>query len=260
MARVVLTQPQPRAGVIAARLRASGHEALVLGLTRIVERLDDAPLREAIARLSDFDWVVLVSPAAVRVAAKLVPDWPAAVGVAVVGPGSHEAFIDFRCAPSRVLAPERAPYDGASLVARLLREAPAAPRVLVLRGETGSEGWIETLRARQAQVEVRAAYRHEPLEPAPDALATLRAWLQDDAPAPFFVVTQVAGAGRLERALRDTGLCERALRMPALAIHPRIADALRSAGWADVRQVDPGERALRLAIESAVDSSSHNGH
>jgi len=259
VARVVLTQPLPRVEALAERLRARGHETLALGLTRIVERLDDAQLRDAIARLSGFDWVVLVSPAAALAAARLAPEWPANVGVAVVGPGSRAALADagFRRAPVRVLAPDAPPYDGDALAARLANEVPPAARVLVLRGETGSEAWIRTLREGGAQVQVCAAYRHEPVEPRPDALARLRSWLESgDAGAPCFVVTQASSVGRLERVLRGAGLHERAKRAPALAIHPRIADALRDAGWSDVRQVDPGEAALMLALESASHSSS----
>lgn len=251
MARVVLTQPAPRVDAIATRLRSLGHQVLALALTRIVARPGDAALREAIARLDAFDWAVLVSPTAVQAAARLAPEWPASTGVAVVGPGSRAALADaaFRRAPNRVLSPVAPPYDGEALIALPPLRAPS--RVLVLRGESGSNAWIDALRARGAQVEVHAVYRHEPLDPAAQALSALRAWLDEDAPdlpRVRFVVTQTATVARLDAVLEAAGLRERALHAVALPIHARIASALCDAGWRDVRLIEPGESALALAL------------
>ncbi len=261
MARVVLTQPAPRVEALAARLQGLGHEALAIALSRIVEPGDDRALRDAVERLAQYDWAILVSPSAVQAAAALSPDWPAGTGVAVVGPGSRAALAGaaFRRAPSRVLSPEAPPFDGEALSGLPPLDTPSGLRVLVLRGESGSEGWIGRLRAGGAQVDVVAAYRHEAREPAADALATLREWLGDEARPVHFVVTQTATVARLDAVLAEAGLQQRARRATVLTIHARIAAALREAGWRDVRQVDPGEPALMLALESASDSSKHHG-
>lgn len=264
MARVVLTQPAPRVEALAARLRGLGHDALVLGLSRIVERTNDPALSDAVDRLAQYDWVILVSPGAAHAAARLVPDWPARTGVAVVGPGSRAALSEagFRQAPSRVLSPDSPPFDGEALAALRPLDAPMGLRVLVLRGESGSDTWIEGLRTRGARVDVVAGYRHETLEPSAEALATLRAWLDDanDAAPPVrFVVTQTATVERLDTVLVAAGLHERAKHTTVLTIHARIASALRKAGWRDVRQVEPGEQALMLALESASDSTNRHG-
>jgi len=261
VARVVLTQAAPRSEALAALLRGRGHEALALGLTRIVEREDDASLREAIGRLGSYDVVVLVSPAAVQAAARLAPDWPPDTVAAVVGPGSRAALDDaaFRRAPLRVISPEAPPFDGAALACLPPLDDPSASTVLVLRGESGSDAWIDALRERGARVDVLAAYRHAVQEPEAAALETLRRWLADENQPVRFVVTQAAGVARLDAVLERARLRERAKRQPALAIHPRIARALRDARWRDVRTIDPGERALLLALESASDSSSPDG-
>ncbi|MCO5101631.1 MAG: uroporphyrinogen-III synthase [Burkholderiaceae bacterium] len=261
MARVVLTQAAPRCEALAARLRGRGHEALALGLTRIVEREHDARLREAIGRLGSYDVVVLVSPAAVQAAARLAPDWPPDTVAAVVGPGSRAALEDatFRRAPLRVVSPEAPPFDAAALACLPPLDDPSACRVLVLRGERGSDAWIDALRERGARVDVLAAYRHALQEPEAAALEMLRRWLADENRPVCFVVAQAAGVARLDAFLERARLRERATRQPALAIHPRIAQALRDAGWRDVRNIDPGERALLLALESASDSSSPDG-
>ncbi len=257
MARVVLTQAAPRVEAVAARLRDRGHEVLALALTRIVER-EPAQLREAVGPIDSFDVVVLVSPAAVQAAARLAPEWPTATAAAVIGPGSRAAFDDagFRRAPLRILAPQEPPFDGAALAGLAPLDAPSGLRVLVLRGESGSDGWIDALRARGASVDVVAAYRHEALEPAAASLDALRGWLDDAVRSVCFVVAQAAGVARLEFVLARAGLRERAKRSIAFAIHPRIAQALSEAGWRDVRAIEPGERALACALESASDSSS----
>lgn len=256
MARVVLTQPAPRVRTLAARLRERGHETLELPLSRIVEHTHEASVREAMHCLSAYDWVILVSPASVRAAANLRSvQWPQATGVAVVGPGSLQAIVD--CAlpvdPARVVCPREAPFDGDALARLPQLGVRDGSRVLVLRGTAGNDGWIERLRERGAKVEVLALYRHEALEAEDDALDALAAWLADPTGA-VFCVTQAATVQRLEKVLAARGLRDAAHRQRVLAIHPRIVAALRDAGWADVRTIEPGDRALSLALESASHS------
>lgn len=261
MARVVLTQPWPRVRGVEQRLRALGHEPLAVPLSRIVELADDPRVVGVAARLAQFDWVVLVSPAAVAAAARMAAGrWPAATGIAVVGPGSLQAIADSAMAvdPARVLRPAGPTFDADALVDTPPLRAPKGLRILVLRGEGGSEGWIARLRAAGAQVETCEVYRREPIEPAAAALETLRGWLEAGA-APVFVFTQREVVERFERVLARSGLAGRAHAAPALAIHARIAAALAAHGWTDVRAVEPGDRALAAALEWAPDSpSSHS--
>ena len=258
MARVVLTQPWPRVRALQARLRELGHDALAMPFSRVVELADDPRVRGVIARLSEFDWVVLVSPAAVAAAAGVAPaDWPAGTGVAVVGPGSLQAIVDsgLPVDPSRVLLPGGPSFDADALVDTAPLRSPRGLRILVLRGEGGSERWIERLRRGGALVQTCELYRREPVEPPDASLAALRAML-DDGPAPVFVFTQVDAVARLEALLARASLAAAAHAAPALAIHERIAAALRRAGWARVRTIAPGEPALAAALELAPDSSS----
>ncbi|MBX3589856.1 MAG: uroporphyrinogen-III synthase [Burkholderiaceae bacterium] len=260
MARVVLTQPWPRVRGVEQRLRALGHEPLAVPLSRIVELAADPRVVGVAARLAQFDWVVLVSPAAVAAAARMAAGrWPAATGVAVVGPGSLQAIADSGMAvdPDRVLRPAGPTFDADALVDTPPLCAPQGLRILVLRGEGGSEGWIERLRAAGARVETCEVYRREPLEPSAATLAALRALLERG-PAPVFVFTQREAVDRLEGTLERASLAGRAHASLALAIHARIADALRARGWIDVRAIEPGDRALAAALELPPDSpSSH---
>lgn len=258
MARVVLTQPSPRVDRLERRLRELGHDPLALPLSRLVDRTTDRGVRELVARLGDFDWIVLVSPAAIGAAARL-PDarWPVSTGIAVIGPGSLQALVDsgLPVEPGRVLVPAGPPFDADALIATAPLRAAQGLRILVLRGEGGRDGWIERLRARGAFVETCALYRREPIEPPQAALACLRAMLEAG-PAPVFVFTQVDAVVRLEALLAHAMLAARAHAAPALAIHARIAAALERSGWSDVRVIAPGDQALAAALELAPDSSS----
>lgn len=262
VARVILTQPEPRVHALADRLRARGHEVLVPGFSRIVERAGDPDVQRMLARLAEFDFAVLVSPSAVHAVAGLVRRWPPTVLCALIGPGSRAALDDagFDQGPERVLVPSQAPYDGASLTTLPPFDAPAGLRVLVLRGMTGSDDWIDALRARGAHVQVCAAYRHEPIEPAAGALAMLGERPAQELREMQIVVTQTATVARLDEILRQAGIREQVLQMQALAIHPRIVASLQQAGWTRVRQIEPGECALMHALESPSGTTSRDGY
>ncbi|RPH63216.1 MAG: hypothetical protein EHM83_10455, partial [Burkholderiales bacterium] len=199
MARVVLTQPGPRVCGLEERLRGLGHEPVALPLSRVVDLGAEGRVREVAARLGGFDWVILVSPAAIAAAARIPGvHWPPGTGVAVVGPGSLQAVVDsgLPVEPDRVLMPDGPPFDADALVATAPLRAPRGLRILVLRGEGGSEGWIARLRAGGAIVETCELYRREPVDPPEASLAALRAMLERG-PLPVFVFTQVDSVVRL---------------------------------------------------------------
>ncbi len=251
MARVVLTQPWPRVRGIEQRLRELGHEPLALPMSRIVELVDDPGVAGVAARLVEFDWVIMVSPAAVAAAARLTSGrWPEGTGVAVVGPGSLQAIAEcgLGVVPDRVLQPGGPNFDADALIGTPPLRAPRGLRVLVLRGRDGSERWIARLREAGASVQTCEIYRREPLEPKAAGLANLRALLEDG-PSPVFVFTQRDAVERFEALLARAGLAERAHAAPALAIHARIVAALQACGWREVRAIEPGDRALAAALE-----------
>ena len=261
MARVVLTQPLPRVARIAEGLRARGHEALELPFTRIFPVLDAQGAQQARAAIEGCDWVVLPSPAAVQAAAGLTGGrWPFAAGIALVGPGSLEAAREcglvegslVEAGPvaggARWIMPPGPRFDADALAATPPFDAPAGLRVLVLRGESGSDDWIARLRERGAAVRVLAAYRREACMPGTGQVERLRAWAGEGAQVSF-LLTVSDSVERLAALLREAGLFDWASRQRALAIHPRIAAALRASGWRDVRTIGPGESALAAALE-----------
>lgn len=250
MARVVLTQPAPRVARIAARLRAFGHETLECPVRRLVG-IDPARAPD-LATLRRQDWVVFVSPGAVEFGLKCLHQaWPDEVGIAVVGPGTASSLADcHRIGPGvRIVRPARAPYDAAALIERPEFRDPVGLRVLVLRGETGRDDWIDRLRALGAQVEIRAVHRAESLPVNLATLAHLAVWRASEVPA-VFVFTSVDAVTTVDAALDATGDLDWAQGQRALAQHPRIVAALRAAGWCRAELIEPGESGLVRAIES----------
>lgn len=257
MTRVVLTQPAPRVSRLADRLRASGHEPLALGQRRLV-RSATAPeprsLLDAIG--AGYDWVVFVSPGAVGAAFDGLADpaarWPDTAGAAVVGPGSAQALAERGIAPPRVrvVHPAAAPYDAAALLRTPPFDRPESLRVLVVHGEGGRTGWIDTLGARGARVDVLRVYRSEPVPVDPAAVDRLRGWAGGDAAA-VFVFTSAGAVRECEALLAAQGLASWAHAQRALAVHPRIVAVLQECGWRAAALVEPGEQALLAGIESA---------
>lgn len=255
MARVVLTQPQPRAQAVAEALSARGHELLALPFAAI-EPLTDAPsVAAALARLAEFDRVVFVSPMAIDVVLDALGDsWPVAVAPAIVGPGSAEALARHGLdGHSGLLMPAGPVFDATALLAHPELAAPLRQRILVVRAEGGNQAIEKALALRGAIVQPIEAYRRRAIEPSADAVATLACWLgapRDADPPLHVVVTTVEAAdGLAGLASRDPAL-RKLLAARMLAIHPRIASRMRELGCRRVRMIGPGLEALRSAIES----------
>lgn len=250
MAQVILTQPAPRVGRIAARLRAFGHRVGECPVRHLVPAAPGlAPDREALLLR---DWVIFVSPGAVEFGLRgLHAPWPPEVGIAVVGPGTAASLGEspWIGAGVRIVLPCRAPYDAAALLDRPEFREPNGLRILVVRGETGRDDWIGRLRAQGAEVEIRAVHRAERLAVPGEIHETLRGWRLAQLPA-VFVFTSVDAVTAIDAALEAHGDAVWARGQRALAQHHRIAAALSAAGWRRVELIEPGEEALVRAIES----------
>jgi len=255
--RLVLTHPEPRIDRVAAHLRAQGIDVVVLPARRIVPQSDEpsdaSDAAAPLARLAEYTWVIPVSPGAVDAAlARRAAGWPRATGLAAVGPGTVAALARAGlAAPTvRVVAPVSPPFDADALLALPEFLHGAGARVLVLRGASGRDGWVDVLRARGFVVDVVRAYRLEAAEPAAGEIDRLRAWVACDAPAAF-AFSSVDAIDVTLRRLEAAGALDWAMRQRALVLHPRHAAHLAGLGWSRTVQVAPGEAALMQALESA---------
>ncbi|WJF91048.1 fused uroporphyrinogen-III synthase HemD/membrane protein HemX [Paraburkholderia bonniea] len=264
----VLTRPAGRSAALAAQLQAAGVATLEFPLIDVAPADDSAPLRAALAALERYALVVFVSPNAIDYAlAQHDAIWPAALPLAVVGPGSVAALAQHGItAPAwRVVSPplegqdDEARFDSEALFAALEAEfgadAFAGQRVLIVRGDGGREWLAERLSAAGAQVEIVAAYRRLVPEPSIDAWEQVHTLL---AGAPHaWVLTSSEGVRNLhELAQTHLSTGERAALQRAHFVtpHPRIADTARGLGFDSITQSGAGDERIARALLSLATS------
>ena len=259
---ILVTRPQEPGRDLAARLRGAGLDALWWPAFDLLPPADPAPLRACVARLAQFDLVVFVSPAAVRAFALALPgEWPTATAIGAVGAATASAARALLAGAggARIHCPcgdAVADAGSEALWQALQRLSPAPQRILIVRAQGGRQWLIDRLLATGAQVEQAVAYLRLAHVPSPAQCAALRASqaarsrlavLFSSSEAVPAVMQQLAGDPTLAGALRGA---------IALCVHPRIEQALRAAGYADVRGCEPEAESIRAALALGLGASA----
>lgn len=265
MPRIVITRPEPDATRWVQALRERGWSAEAWPLLRIGEP-QGAAEREQLARWREAwptqDALMFVSAAAVqRFFAEPVAPGPGHTRFWAPGPGTARALSDalwtLGIGSERIDAPPRdaAQFDSEHLWPVVAAQLAPGCRVLVVRGasdggEGGSEGglpgkgreWlIERCRAAGAEVQACVAYQRERVVPVGADLDRLRALAGDDH---VWVLSSSEALQSLQ------GLWPAGARAVALATHPRIAQAARDLGFAEVITARPALADVVRALES----------
>lgn len=262
MRSIVLTQPAIRTGPLRTALEARGVEVLCWPASELAEASGvDWP--GLVVQLARSRWVLLPSPGAIEVVMSALAregfGWPAGPTIGLIGPGSRQALDPWRhrlpgLADAAIVEPDGPPHDADALLARSEFAAPAGATVTVLRRADGREAWIDTLRARGAQVAAVTVYASRALDPPADA----RRWLAERAArgGAFAVAVASGDAGRrLARFVEPLPCAGFVMAQPVLTQHPGIARALREQGWRRVIEHVPGRDGLIAALESATDNA-----
>jgi uroporphyrinogen III methyltransferase / synthase len=155
---VAVTRTAAQAGELSSRLRALGADVVEAPAIVITDPADGgAAVRDAVARVASYEWVVFTSANAVSRFVPLLRDSRSlgAASVAAIGPGTADALRAHHIEPD--LVPER-------FVAEALLDAfPPPPttgaRVLLPRAAVAREVLPEGLRAAGWSVDVVEAYR-----------------------------------------------------------------------------------------------------
>ena len=93
-APVIVTRPAAPGQRLAAALRGRGCEVAWWPAFDIAPPADEAAVRQALARLPEYDLAVFVSPNAVHATAeRLAADWPAATVIGAVGSSTRDAAL-----------------------------------------------------------------------------------------------------------------------------------------------------------------------
>jgi len=254
---LLVTRPQPQADAWVARLQSLGLAATAFPLLGIDGPADPAPVRaawQAIARGQDdarrpLAMVMFVSPSAVQRFFDQQPAgqaWPAGVLAAAPGLGTRQALLQAGVPEAALCSP---PADGGQFDSEALwavlqpRCAWSGSSALVVRGESGRDWLAEALRQQGAQVHFVEAYRRTVPVPDGAAQAALAAALAS--PQAFcWLFSSSEAVGHLPALAPGADWTQ----ARALATHPRIADAARQLGLAQVQTVAPTPEAVAALL------------
>ncbi len=249
--RVVVTREHLEP--LGAALRARGAEPVHLPSIAVADPDDGgAELAHHLARLDDYDWLVVTSPnGADRVGAAAAGR---RVRLAAVG-SSTEASLAARCGRGVDVVPDvqRADQLGAAMLEAL---GPPPVRVLVAQADRAGSRLTDALRAAGHDVTTVTAYRT--ITTPPDLTAL------DERPADALLLASGSAAAAWSEALRErragttarpeeTGR-DRITPPLVVAIGPSTADAARTLGL-EVSAVahDHSLAGLVAALESVAD-------
>lgn len=254
---VVLTQPALRVAGLIDALSHAGFDVLHWPMSRIeaVPNLDWAELREALAACR---WVLFPSPGAIDVVMQHWADcawpWPVSCGIGLIGPGSREALqawmprvVSVRDAP--LIEPPGPVYDADALLACPAMQRLEGIAVAVLRRHDGGQAWLDTLRARGAELRAREVYQVQACGLTEPAAAWLAQRQRSGEPITLSIASAEAGR-TLAHAVAGQPYAAWTLAQPVLTQHPRIAARLTEQGWSRVIEHLPGVRGLLHALES----------
>ncbi len=230
--RIVVTRASAQAGGLRTRLAELGADVLDVPALRI-QPLDQAPLRAALARVSEYDWLVVTSQYAVALlwdalrAGERDARALAGVRVACVGRSTADALLARGLAADVV--PPRFVAEGV-LAEMSTRSDVRGARVLYVAAEGARDVLPDGLRELGCTVDVVRAYRSVSTG---EGAGQLRDALLGGSVHVATFASASAVRGYVEAVGEDA-----ARRAPAVSIGPVTSDALRAAGIAIIAEAD----------------------
>jgi uroporphyrinogen-III synthase len=272
--RVIVTRPENEAAIWVQALQDVGHDARSLPLIAVGPVLDVTPLQNAWRDIAQWDAVMFVSRNAVNyffqqkppLARIFIEDSAIKCRAFVPGPGSASALQAHGVAADWIDGPDAASgqWDSEALWQRVQQRVQPGFRLLIVRGTTvggvsgAAEGaqvsdspetgvgrdWLaRKATAAGAHVEFLVAYaRYVPVLDAEQQVLA-KAASQDGS---VWLFSSSEAVVNLQRSLPGQSW----QRARALATHPRIAHAVRAAGFGQVQEVHPALPAILASIES----------
>lgn len=241
--KILVTRPRDQATSLAQRIAVAGGQPVLFPLLEIAPAADPLALQQQLARLSEFNLLIFISPNAVKygmAAIRQAGGLPVGMKVAAVGAGSAKALNAADI--TQVLVPiER--FDSEALLALPNLQNVTGWRVLILRGDSGRELLGDTLKARGATVEYASCYQRS--KPLQDVCAMLQ-----QAPDAI-TVTSSEALGYLWQMLTATQR-EHIVSLPLFAPHARIAALAQQQGWQHVHLTASGDDGLLAGLVAWV--------
>lgn len=248
--RVIVTRPRLEANRWVQSLHQAGLDAVALPLIAIAPANgnDAAAVQSAWNRLADFDALMFVSSNAVEHFFALMPVKYACSATNIIalatGPGTVAALQRVGVASDRIRAPQHdaGQFDSEALWAIIAPQVQQKKgfRLLVVRGGDGRNWFSEQVTQAGGVVEFVTSYQRQ----APDFSADARAWVASDNKAIWLFSSSEAVANLCAAFPARSWAQAR-----AVATHPRIAQAVRAAGFGVVRESRPTLADLVIAIQ-----------
>lgn len=277
MKRALVTRPAGEAQRWVSALRHQGWQAQALPLIEIAPAADLEPLRQARARLGDYDALMFVSAPAVeqffanlteprRDAADAVDDADAADAAAAPrpgrwprcwapGPATARALLAAGVPPESIDQPDAAAaqFDSESLWQRVASQVGPAHRLLVVRGQSeavaaspagNGRDWLASqCRGQGGRVDWCVAYRRRAPAWSAAQRELARSASQDGT---VWLLSSSEALDHLSALLPGIDWS----RARALATHPRIAQSAARLGFGLVRTSRPALDDMLLHLES----------
>ena len=243
---VAVTRAEGGEGPLTRLLSARGARVLDWGTVSVAPPADPCPLAAALLRIREYDWICFSSPRAVQAVVSRVSGPPPGVRVAAVGPSTAEALSRAGWSVDRVPAEG----SGRSLVDafRAARDVSGA-RVFFPASEIARRVIPDGLTELGARVDQRTAYRMVTL---PLDMAACRRAMEDGRLQVITFASPSAMDGLREGLGRDF-YATLAREIPAAAMGPTTAEALREDGWTKVLVAgDPSWQGLVDAAQEAA--------
>jgi uroporphyrinogen-III synthase len=250
---VLVTRPARAGERLTEHLRGRGFNAVWWPAFEITGTADENRTRAALAGLADYDLALFVSSNAVHaVAARLSAEWPPATAIGVVGEATRETVLAelHGAAFAPLIAPADDDAGSEGLWRAWLQSGRRARRVLLLRAEQGRDWIVEQFRAAGAEIDAVAVYRRCVHQPDAAAFEQMSRWISAGI-APTVVFSSSEAVGALDGQVVAVAGAQSWLRSGrALATHPRVAEQLREANYADVATCSADDDAVTGKLES----------
>ncbi len=223
---LVITRPPDSAAVMVRQIRARGGRPVRLPGLSLRAAADTATLREALRTALTDEFIVFVSPSAVRFASAVLPLITRATVVAI-GPGTSRALARHGLTAIAPLQHQ----DSEALLALPCFQSPHGRRVALVGATTGRGLLSHTLAERGAFLREVHVYRH-----VPPRLDARHERVVQSLPADTCILLSSAAAlQNLERALSGT-LWQKLCDALAVTSSARLATLAAQAGFVRVKR------------------------
>ncbi|MBT8395974.1 MAG: uroporphyrinogen-III synthase [Gemmatimonadetes bacterium] len=221
---VAVTRGEGPNGPLSSLLESRGARVLDWGCVAFAPPEDICPLLASLARIRDYDWICFSSPRAVEAVVRRLPEPVDEVRVAAVGPATAAALEEAGWGIHRV--PKTGTGEGLVEEFRKAGDASGA-RVFFPSSAIARDVIPDGLEELGAEVDRTTAYRMITL---PVDGSACREALEAGTVQVVTFASPSAMRG-LQSGIGEGLFLELAVSLPAAAMGPTTADALRAEGW-----------------------------